>query len=128
MQLLFQAEIFVNIVEVYRQVKPKFYCFPIAKTVIGFKFANLLDATYFENLVKRFSFTGKAKSVADDEKKCLGLNFPKMRPGFFGRREYQGWDPVRHCFNLQEMPKSVKALCRKAGIKPKQLKKPETAF
>ncbi len=47
MQLLFQAELFVNIVEVYRQVKPKFYCFPLAKTVIGFKFANLLDATYF---------------------------------------------------------------------------------
>lgn len=49
-QLIFQTEIYVNIE--YRQLRPKFFCYPIAKVLVGFNFANLLDAICFKNLVK----------------------------------------------------------------------------
>ncbi len=48
--LVFQSEVYPNLD--YRQLRPKFYCFSIAKALIGFNFANLLDAICFNNLVK----------------------------------------------------------------------------
>lgn len=63
----------MNIAEQYKEVNPKFYCFPLVKTVIGFRFANLLDAVTFNNLVQQFTFKGDIKLVSKEEKKNLGL-------------------------------------------------------
>lgn len=38
--LLFQSELYVNFAEKYTEVKPRLYCFPLVKTVIGLSFAN----------------------------------------------------------------------------------------
>lgn len=127
-QLIFQSELYVNIAEQYREVRPKFYCYPIQKTIVGFNFANLLDAMCFSNLVQQFSFKGDPKQVTKDEKKCLGLNTGVTKPGFFGMKVYPGWNPVTQTFNLKKMPEQIKTLLRKAGFKKKALKNKATAL
>lgn len=75
-------------------MRPKFYCFPLQKTLIGLNFANLLDAMCFHDLVKWFTFVGDPKQVAKDEKKCLGLSSGITKPYSFAKKTYPGWDPV----------------------------------
>jgi len=46
----------------------------------------------------------------------------------FERKEHAGWDPVSQTFILNEVPKEIKILLKKAGFKKKDLKKKETAL
>jgi hypothetical protein len=43
-ELLFQAELYVNFCNNYRELSDYFYCFPHEKVLIGIQFANVHDA------------------------------------------------------------------------------------
>ena len=79
-ELLFQAELYINFDQTYKAIQPKFYCFPLHKTVIGFKFSHQYDAAFFLKLVKKFSFKGDAKEVLVESKKVLGLGNKISKP------------------------------------------------
>jgi hypothetical protein len=103
-QLIFQTEIYIGMSNLYKEIKPKFYCFPLGKTVIGLNFANLLDALHFLNLIKQFGWTGDPKQVAKDEEKSLGMSSGVTKPKFIGKKTHAGWNPLTQTFNLKEMP------------------------
>lgn len=50
------------------------------------------------------------------------------RPLSFEKKEHAGWDPKTQTFILNEIPKEIKQLLKKAGFKKKYLKSKETAL
>jgi len=127
-ELLFQAELYINFEQTYKAIQPKFYCFPLFKTVIGFKFSSQYDAAYFLKLVKKFSFKGNAKEVLVESKKLLGLGNRITKPQQFTQQDNAGWDPVTQTYNIKLMPDNFKNMLQKAGFKKKQLQDKETAL
>ena len=50
------------------------------------------------------------------------------KPLFFEKKEHAGWDPKSQTFILNDIPKEIKTLLKKAGFKKKDLKSKETAL
>ena len=50
------------------------------------------------------------------------------RPIIFEKKDHAGWDPVSQTFLLNDIPKEIKNLLKKAGFKKKDLKQKETAL
>jgi hypothetical protein len=110
-------------------LREKFYCFPLQKIILGIQFAYKDDAESFHQLVNQFCFSGEPKEVAKEEKKKLGLHSTAItKPKTFGKKEYEGWNPITQTFNLKKLPDSIKKLLKKAGVKPKSLKDKDTAL
>ncbi|CDW79346.1 neural wiskott-aldrich syndrome protein [Stylonychia lemnae] len=128
--LLFQTEMYLNFNQKYKELSDYFHYFPLEKVNIGIQFANVHDASVFRNLILQYSI--KSENVADtvkEQKSKLGnQNYDITRPLLFERKEHAGWDPVTQTFILNEVPKEIKILLKKAGFKKKDLKKKETAL
>eukprot|EP00347_Sterkiella_histriomuscorum_P002362 403368446 len=128
--LLFQTELYVNFDEKYLELNDYFYSFPLEKVHIGIQFANVHDASVFRNLIHTYSFKGdKVEEVLMEHKSKLGISAVQItKPLVFQRKEHAGWDPSTQTFILNEVPREIKQLLKKAGFKKKHLKKKEIAL
>ena len=132
-ELLFQAELYVNFCNNYRELSDYFYCFPHEKVVVGIQFANVHDASLFRNLVNSYSFKCETPSqlqdlIKSEQQKLGNPSYNISRPVSFAKKEHAGWDPMTQTFILGEIPKEIKTLLKKAGFKKKDLKMKETAL
>ena len=98
--------------------------------MIGLEFANVHDASTFKNLVQTYSYKGEnIDEVVKEQEKRVGIDNPEIsKPNFFERKEHAGWNPSTSTFALNEVPKEIKLLLKKAGFKKKDLKSKETAL
>ena len=132
-ELLFQAELYVNFYKNFRELNDYFYCFPHEKVLVGIQFSNVHDASLFRNLVNTYSFKcdnpGELQDLIKSEQQKLGNpSYNISKPLSFAKKEHAGWDPVSQTFLLNEIPKEIKTLLKKAGFKKKDLKSKETAL
>lgn len=69
------------------------------------------------------------EEVVKTHKSKLGnSSYDISKPLSFERKEHAGWDPISQTFILNEVPKEIKMLLKKAGFKKKDLKKKGTAL
>lgn len=66
--------------------------------------------------------------MKEHREKLGNPNLDISKPLAFERKEHAGWDPTTQTFILNEVPREIKHLLKKAGFKKKHLKKKETAL
>mmetsp|Transcript_41555 Transcript_41555/g.30546 ORF Transcript_41555/g.30546 Transcript_41555/m.30546 type:complete len:252 (-) Transcript_41555:603-1358(-) len=129
-ELLFQTELYINFAKHYRVLTENFHCFPLEKVIVGIEFSDSSEASAFEKLIDRYSL--KAESVPElikeESQKVGAQNLDIKRPTSFSKEEHAGWDPITQTFILNELPKDIKILLKKAGFKRRDLKNKETAL
>eukprot|EP00350_Pseudokeronopsis_sp_OXSARD2_P011232 CAMPEP_0170564854 /NCGR_PEP_ID=MMETSP0211-20121228/75283_1 /TAXON_ID=311385 /ORGANISM="Pseudokeronopsis sp., Strain OXSARD2" /LENGTH=203 /DNA_ID=CAMNT_0010884857 /DNA_START=14 /DNA_END=625 /DNA_ORIENTATION=- len=129
-ELLFQTELYLNFQDYYKVLSENFHCFPLEKVVVGIEFSDTSEASSFEKLIEKYSF--KADNVPlliKEESLKVGVqNLEIGRPTTFSKEEHAGWDPISQTFIINELPKDIKVMLKKAGFKRRDLKNKETAL
>ena len=96
---------------------------------MGVEYASSLDARVFKQLICKLAPQGNdTKSLIRDEKKKLGIpSYGLGLPPMIDLQTTPGWDPETQTFNIKELPKEIKKMFRRVGIKKTNLRNPATA-
>jgi ketol-acid reductoisomerase len=91
------------------------------------------DASVFRNLINAYSFKCETQAQLQDlvkeQQSKVGVPVHNIsKPLSFEKKEHAGWDPKTQTFIMNEIPKEIKTLLKKAGFKKKDLKSKETAL
>lgn len=118
--------------QVYQQLRPNFYCFPMPQMVLGVEFAEIQDALFFQILINKYcpKFDHDKISKHEYKEQLLaknGMTKQFSRP-ISCKTSGDTWFNIgTQTFIIEQIPWEIKNLIKAIGYRKKDLIKPDTA-